>query len=85
MIPARIWSLAILAALLGCRDKPPSPPALALAMPNLPLPPNPVLVSKSGGADALMITFRTTATPAGTEPLERAYMVFMEKSYAGRR
>lgn len=74
MIPTRIWSLAVLVALLGCRDKPPSPPDIALAMPNLPLPPNPVLVSKSGGANAVMVTFRTALKPGDVEAYYRSVL-----------
>jgi hypothetical protein len=67
MLPARIWSLAAVAVLLGCRDKPPQPPDMAVVMPNVPLPPNPTLVSKSGGANALMLTFRTAVKPRAVE------------------
>ena len=44
----------------GCRDKPPEPPPLSEAMPNLPLPPQATVVSRAGSEDALQITFRST-------------------------
>ena len=71
MSPARIWSLAAVVVLLGCRDKPPQPPDMAVVLPNVPLPPNPTLVSKTGGANALMVTFRTAAKPRDVEAYYR--------------
>jgi hypothetical protein len=70
MIPSRIWSVAVAAALLGCGDKPPKPPELSQALPNLPLPPNPTLVSRTGGANALMITLRS---PSRAREVEAYY------------
>jgi hypothetical protein len=47
--------------LLACESEPPppTPPKFEEAFSSLPLPPNPELVSRSGSADALQITFRT--------------------------
>jgi hypothetical protein len=70
MIPTRIWAVTALVALLGCGDKPPKPPELGAALPNLPLPPSPTLVTRSGGADALMITLRS---PAQAREVESYY------------
>ena len=51
-----------LAGLAACRDeKPPVPPSVAAAFPELPLPPNPSYVSRGGGADALTIRLRSAA------------------------
>jgi hypothetical protein len=40
--------------------EPPQPPEFTKAFSNLPLPPNPEFVSRSGSADALQITLRTS-------------------------
>ena len=47
--------------LLACGSEPrtPEPPTFTQAFSNLPLPPNPEFVSKSGSADALQVTLRT--------------------------
>jgi hypothetical protein len=46
--------------LLGCKSEPrssqPTPPDVAKAFSNLPLPPNPELVSRAGSSDALQLT-----------------------------
>ena len=49
------------AFLLACGSEPrtPKPPPFNQAFSNLPLPPNPEFVSRSGGADELQITLRT--------------------------
>jgi hypothetical protein len=49
--------------LLGCGSEPPQSkePAVGQVFPTLPLPPDPQLVSKSGSADALQITMRSSA------------------------
>jgi hypothetical protein len=63
MITSRIRAVGALAlacvGLAGCGEKPPTPPKLSQVFPRLPLPPQPSLVSRSGGADALQITFRS--------------------------
>jgi hypothetical protein len=48
---------------MACGSEPrnPTPPRLDEAFSHLPLPPNPELVSQTGGADALQITLRSTA------------------------
>lgn len=71
MIPTRIWAAAAVVALLGCADKAPKPPSASKALPHLPLPPNPTLVSKDGGADVLRITVRSPAKPAEVEAFYR--------------
>ena len=71
MIPTRIWAAAAVIALLGCGDKPPKPPSASEALPHLPLPPNPTLVSRDGGADVLRITVRSPAKAADVESFYR--------------
>jgi len=53
------------ALLAGCKSetRQPQPPELGEAFSTLPLPPNPELVSRSGGAGALQLTFRTPTDP----------------------
>jgi hypothetical protein len=67
MIPTRIWAVAALLALLGCGDKPDKPADISATLPNLPLPRQPTLVSKSGGANTLMITLSSPAKIAEVE------------------
>jgi hypothetical protein len=59
------FSVLAIAAMLaaGCRDKPPKPPGLSEALPNLPLPPLATVVGRSGGENALQITFLSTLPP----------------------
>ena len=65
-IPKQISVLAIAVwTLAGCRDKPATPPSLAEVMPNLPLPPAAEVIGRSGGPDALQITFRSQMNPQG--------------------
>ena len=47
----------------GCKDKPPKSAELSETMPNLPLPPLATVIGRSGGPDALQITFRSTLPP----------------------
>ena len=67
-------SILVLVLALGgaaCgRDSEPKPPKFAEVMPNVPLPPNPTLVSKSGGVDALQLTVRS---PERVEAVEAYY------------
>ena len=54
------WSvLAGLVLACGSESRPPKPPELGAAFPNLPLPPEPELVSQTGSADALQLTLHT--------------------------
>ena len=71
MNPTRIWAAAALVVLLGCRDKPPTPPEVTKALPNIPLPANPVIVSHGGGADVLMITVRSPEKVSDVEAYYR--------------
>jgi hypothetical protein len=59
MIPPTIRVLALTLALVGCGDSAPKPPSVAEVFPNLPLPPRPTLVSRSGSSDALQLTMRS--------------------------
>jgi hypothetical protein len=43
----------------GTESRAPKPPELGKAFPNLPLPPQPELISHTGGPDALQLTLRT--------------------------
>jgi hypothetical protein len=68
-------------ALAACeRDpRPPTPPDFAEVFPNLPLPPNPTLVSRAGGEDALQITIRS---PAPVDQVESYYRtLFKQKGW----
>jgi hypothetical protein len=63
MIPIKLRYLLLCAPLAACGDKPPKPPALSEALPNLPLPPGASLVSVAGGSEALQVTVRSPAKP----------------------
>ena len=58
--------------LLACGSEPraPEPPPFTQAFSNLPLPPNPEFVSRSGSADALQITLRS---PVDAEKVAEFY------------
>ena len=63
-IPRPVSILAVSAVLLaGCKDKSPPPPGVSEVMPNLPLPPLATVVARSGGPDALQITFKSSFSP----------------------
>ena len=68
MIPTRIRCLAVAPALAGIAagggEKPAKMATVGEALPNLPFPPNPTLVGRAGGPDALQLTVRSTLPPA---------------------
>jgi hypothetical protein len=54
------WSLlAGLVLACGSESRAPKPPELGAAFPNLPLPPQPELISQTGSADALQLTLHS--------------------------
>ena len=61
MLPFRtFWSLlAGFALACGSESRAPKQPQLGDAFPNLPLPPQPELISQTGSADALQLTLRS--------------------------
>ena len=63
MIPSKIRWLVLCTVLAACGDKTPKMARLDEALPNIPLPPNPSFVGRSGGPDALQITVRSPASP----------------------
>ena len=65
--------MAIL-ALVACKDKDPHTPKVSQVFPNLPLPPNASVVSKSGGSDALQITLISSAKAKDVETYYRAIL-----------
>lgn len=70
MIPSKIRWLVLCVALAACRDKAPKMAQLHEALPNVPLPPSPQFVSRSGGPDALQVTVRS---PAGADAVAAYY------------
>jgi hypothetical protein len=72
MIPSKIRWLVLCAALVACGDKTPKMAKFNEALPNLPLPPQPSFVSRSGGPDALQVTVRSPASPAAVADYYRA-------------
>jgi hypothetical protein len=63
MSPLRTLSSVAFAVLLACGSEPrgPKPPRLEAAFSELPLPPQPELVSQAGSADALQLTVHSSA------------------------
>jgi hypothetical protein len=55
---SRYWLCLVATLMIGCESEPPppTPPAFAKAFSNLPLPPNPQIISRAGSADALQLT-----------------------------
>jgi hypothetical protein len=68
------WLCGFILLVLACRSEPrhsqPTLPDAAKAFPNLPLPPNPELVSRAGSADALQLT---VFSPAGFDEVTELY------------
>ena len=58
---------------LGCGSEPPKLPKLSETMPNIPIPPEAEVVSKSGGEDVLQIRFKTTLDPESTADYYRTF------------
>jgi hypothetical protein len=71
MIPTKIRAVGavalVCATLAACGDRTPKQPKMADVFPNLPLPPGASLVGKSGGADALQLTLRSSRPSAEVE------------------
>jgi hypothetical protein len=74
MIPTKIWAGMAILALVACKDKGPQTPKVSQVFPNLPLPPNASVVSRSGGADALQITLMSSAKAKDVETYYRAML-----------
>jgi hypothetical protein len=73
MTTSLIRCVLICAALAACGDKPPKTPKIATlhdAIPLLPLPPEPTIVSRAGGPDVLQVTVRS---PAKSDVVEAYY------------
>ena len=77
MIPTKIWAGMAILALIGCKDKAPQTPKVSQVFPNLPLPPNASVVSKSGGTDALQITL---ISPVKAKDVEAYYRMMLSKN-----
>jgi hypothetical protein len=71
MIPTKIRVGLALLALVGCRDEPPKPANFAEAFSNLPLPPEPRVVSREAGTDAVKLTLVSSARAAAVEAYYR--------------
>jgi hypothetical protein len=77
MIPTKIWAGMAILALVACKDKGPQSPKVSQVFPNLPLPPNASVVSRSGGADALQITL---LSPVKAKDVETYYRATLSKN-----
>jgi hypothetical protein len=77
MIPTKIWAGMAILALVACKDKSPQIPTVSQVFPNLPLPPNASVVSKSGGTDALQITL---ISPVKVKEVETYYRATLSQN-----
>jgi hypothetical protein len=77
MIPTKIWAGMAILALVGCKDKAPETPKVSEVFPNLPLPPNASVVSRSGGTDALQLTLMS---PVKAKEVESYYRDILSKN-----
>ena len=76
MNPTKIWAGVAILALLACQDKGPRTPKVSEVFPNLPLPPNAIVVSKAGGSDALQLTLMS---PVKAKDVEHYYRTLLSK------
>ena len=61
-------------ALVACKDKGPQLPKVSQVFPNLPLPPQASVVSRSGSPDAMQITLLSAAKVADVETYYRTVL-----------
>jgi hypothetical protein len=75
MIPTKIRvGLAALALLAGCKDKEPEMPKVSEVFPNLPLPPQASVMSRSGSRDAMQITVMSPTKAKDVEGYYRSML-----------
>ena len=75
MIPSQIWAGLAVLTLLACTDeKPIELPEFSRVFPNLPLPPNASVVSRTGSADALQLTLMSRVKAADVEAYYRSVL-----------
>ena len=75
MIPSKIWAGLAVLALVACSDeKPIELPEFSRVFPNLPLPPNASMVSRTGSADALQLTLMSRVKAAEVEAYYRSVL-----------
>ena len=77
MIPTKIWAVLAVTALVACKDKDPQLPKVSQVFPNLPLPPQASVVSRSGSPDAMQITLMSGAK---VQDVESYYRVVLSKN-----
>jgi len=79
MIPSKIWAALAVLALVACKDGEPELEMAKVAdvFPNLPLPPEATVVSRSGGPDALQLTLMS---PVKAKDVEAYYRSLLSKS-----
>jgi hypothetical protein len=82
MTSVSYWICGITVVLLACRSEPrnsrPTLPDAAKAFSNLPLPPNPELVSRAGSSDALQLT---VFSPADFEQVIEFYRKVLSEEH----
>jgi len=61
-------------ALVACKDKGPQMPKVSQVFPNLPLPPDASVVSRSGSSDVLQLTLVSSAKAKDVEAYYRAML-----------
>jgi hypothetical protein len=75
MIPTRFWTGLAVLALVACTDeKPIELPEFSRVFPNLPLPPQASVVSRTGSADAIQLTLLSQVKAAEVEAYYRSVL-----------
>ena len=74
MVPIKIWAAVAVLALVACKDKAPQTPKVSQVFPNLPLPPNASVVSRSGSSDALQLTLMSAVKAKDVESYYRTML-----------
>jgi hypothetical protein len=75
MLPSKIWAGLAVLTLVACTDeKPVKLPELSKVLPNLPMPPNASVVSRSGSADAIQLTLMSGAKVGEVEKYYRSVL-----------
>lgn len=77
MNSTKIWAAVAVLALVACKDKAPELPKISQVFPNLPLPPQASVVSRSGSPEALQLTLMS---PFKVQEVEAYYRQVLSRN-----